>query len=154
MSCSLFCFSPPLLSALLCGVRAKNEKETATHAWAISHARSARSPGRPDERASDERARYLCSLRPQQAAYLSRLRQQAHNWGGGSVSRGCDPRGCVACCWRLRLPVLLLLLLFRRRLTLVAFLRLVTFRVGMMILELRVATYCIYLCSLRPRQAA
>ena len=24
--------------------------------------------------------------------------KQAHNWGGGSVSRGCDPRGCVACC--------------------------------------------------------
>ena len=24
--------------------------------------------------------------------------KQDHNWGGGSVSRGCDPRGCVACC--------------------------------------------------------
>ena len=77
------------------------------HAWAIGHARSARPPGRPDEQPDeqpDERASYLCSLRPGQAEYLSRLRQQAHNWGGGSVSRGCDPRACVVCCWCLLLP--------------------------------------------------
>ena len=61
MSCSLFLL--PALFAALRGVRAKNEKETATHAWALSHARSARPPGGPDERAS-----YLCSLRPRQAA--------------------------------------------------------------------------------------
>ena len=55
------------IAALLCGVRAKNEKETATHAWAITHARSARPPGPPDER-PDERASYLCILRPRHAA--------------------------------------------------------------------------------------
>ena len=49
MSCSL-AFLPALFAALLRGVRAKKDKETATHAWAISHARSARPPGRPDER--------------------------------------------------------------------------------------------------------
>ena len=47
---------------------------------------------------------YKCNLRPQQAVWLSRLRQQAHNWGDGSISRGCDPRGCVVCCWCLLLP--------------------------------------------------
>ena len=47
---------------------------------------------------------YKCNLRPRQAASLSRLRQQAHNWGSGSVSRGCDPRGCVVSCWCLLLP--------------------------------------------------
>ena len=52
-----------LFAALLNGVRAKNNKKTATHAWAISHARRVRPPGPPDERAS-----YLCSLRPRQAA--------------------------------------------------------------------------------------
>ena len=38
-----------------CGVRAKNEKETATHMH--GHARTARPPGRPNER-PDERASY------------------------------------------------------------------------------------------------
>ena len=70
---------------------------------------------------------YLCSLQPRQAASLSRLRQQAHNWGGGSVSRGCDPRESGICCCCLLLPVLLLLLLLpRRRLPFLVFLRLVT----------------------------
>ena len=27
-----------------------------------------------------------------------RIRQQAHNWGGGSVSSGCDPRQSGVCC--------------------------------------------------------
>ena len=48
----------------------------------------------------------LCSLQPRQAAYLSRPRQQAHNWGGGSVTSGCDPREPGVCCWCLLLLVL------------------------------------------------
>ena len=63
---------------------------------------------------------YLYSLQPRQAAWLSRLRQHAHNWGGGYVSSGCDPREPGVCFWYLLLPVLLLLLLrlLRRRLPL------------------------------------
>ena len=104
---------------------------------------------------------YQCNLRPRQEASLSSLRQQAHNWGGGSVSRGCDPRGCVVCCWCLLLPgcccccaaaaVLLLLL----RTPLLAFLRLVTCRTGMTILELATTAVSIfYLYRFQPRQAA
>ena len=49
MLCSLV-FLPALFAALLCGVRAKNDEETATHVCAISHTSSARPPGRPDDR--------------------------------------------------------------------------------------------------------
>ena len=43
--CRALRFLLALFAALLCGVRAKNEKEIATHACAISHAHSARPPG-------------------------------------------------------------------------------------------------------------
>ena len=63
--------------------------------------------------------------------------KQAHNWGGGSVSKGCDPRRSGVCCWCLLLPVLLLVLAASSAAaaasttTAFTFLRLVTFRTGM-----------------------
>ena len=102
--------------------------------------------------------RYKCNLWPRQAASLSRLRQQAHNWGVGSVRRGCDPRGCVVCCWCLLLPGCCCCCAAAAASTttaLLALLRLVTFRTGMVILELAtIAVSIFYLCSLQPRQAA
>ena len=97
---------------------------------------------------------YGCNIWPRQAASLSRLRQQAHNWGGGSVSRGCDPRGCVVCCWCLLLPGCCCCCAAAASTT-TDFLRLVTLRTGMIIIELATTAVSIfYLCSLQPRQAA
>ena len=60
-------FTGIVCSIIIMWCERENAEESATHAWTISHARSARPPGRPDER-FDERASYLCSLRPRQAA--------------------------------------------------------------------------------------
>ena len=79
------------------------------------------------------------------------LAASLRNWGGGSVSRGCDPRGWVA---------LSAAGAGALTTTALAFLRLVTFRTGMILLELatttavstiHLSTYLsIYLCSLAP----
>ena len=61
------CFLTGNVCSIIMWWRAKNDKETTTHAGAINHARSARPPGPLDER-PDERASYLCSLWPRQAA--------------------------------------------------------------------------------------
>ena len=101
---------------------------------------------------------YKCNLWPRQAASLGRLRQQAHTWGRGSVSRGCDPRGCVVCCWCLLLPgccCAAAAVAASTTTALLAFLRLVTVRTGMIILQLATTAVSIfYRCSLQPRQAA
>ena len=131
MSCSMVLSTRYCLHQhfVVCARKMRKKPHPTRIEWAISHARSARPPGRPDERGS-----YKCSLRPRQAAWLSRLQQQAHNWGTrGSVSRGCGPRESGVCCWCL-LPLLVL----RRRLPFLAFLRLVTFRAGITVLLL----YC------------
>ena len=85
-------------------MRAKNNIKITTHAWAISHARSARPPGRPDERHEE-----LVSgpgKQPSWAASGSKPTTGAVDLSAGAA----DPRGCVVCCcWCLLLLVLPLL---------------------------------------------
>ena len=68
MSCLYVFFNfRVLIAAVLCGARAKHEKETAARANDnISHDASDRRPSRPGEQ-PDERASYLRSLHSRQA---------------------------------------------------------------------------------------
>ena len=111
-----------LFAAAFCRVRAKNDKETASHTHgqlsthvALDH--------RVDPTSDSTSELVICAV----SAPASRLAElppadKAHSWGSESVSRGCDPRGCVVCCWCLLLPKCFccaeLLLLLQRRLLL------------------------------------
>ena len=107
MSCSLF-FLPALFAALLCGVRANKEKETATHAWAISHARSAR-PWVHRLAASPQLGRWIC----QQGLRSARIPGLLLVLAAASAAAAASSTT-----------------------TAFAFLRLVTFRAGMAVLSL------------------
>ena len=150
-----------------CGVRARNWKETATHMH--GHAGTARPPGRPDER-PDERASYKLKVHsPAPAGSLAEpppaASPQLGRWICRQGLRSARMRCLLLVLAAARLLLLLLLLLLAAAAAsttaaLLAFLRLVTFRTGVIFLEL--ATICttttavsiFYLCSLQPRQAA
>ena len=99
MSCFLVLL--PALFAALCGVRVKTEKRPhSTHGQLATPVALNHRVDPTSELVIYAPASSLAEPPPAANPLLGH---------GGSVSRGCDPRGCVVCCWcLLLLPVLLL----------------------------------------------
>ena len=88
-----------------CGVcERKNEKETATHARTISHARNVRPWVHRVDRTSDPTSELVIYAVSGPGKQPSKPTTGAVDLSAGA----CDPRECIVCCWCLLLVVLLL----------------------------------------------
>ena len=124
-----------------CGARARDRKETATHMH--GHARTVRPPGRPDER-PDERASYNLQVQsPAPASSLAEPPPAASPQLGRWICQQGLPSARMRCLLLVLAAARVLLLLAAAAASTtaaLAFLRLVTFRTGMIIIELATTT--------------